>query len=258
MVIYQKKKGNLSDAEVLLGLMDKEVSENQGDRWTFVAVLPESGFIHTVHSAERTSEEAKIFVEKIKAKSDKKAPLFMSDCWFYANVLMMCYCIYIAVVYQGRGRPAHPKQVVDPNLRYVQVHKKRDSKGKMQSITTRIMLGDEVTILNQLEDAKRSKTVNTDYVESRNGKYRKDNARLIRRTLCHSKKAIYHDAHIIFLTNVFNYTRTIDALKVLINPDAEKFKQKYQHRTPAMAEGLIGNIMTIKQLLCIRPIIVAA
>ena len=40
--------------------------------------------------------------------------------------------------------------------------------------------------------------VNTDYVERRSGKYRKDNVRLIRKILCHSKKAIYHKAQIEF------------------------------------------------------------
>jgi IS1 family transposase len=71
------------------------------------------------------------------------------------------------------------------------LHKKRNSKGKIESISTRIVIGDEVEILNELLDAKRSKTINTDYVESRNGKFRKDNARLIRKTLCHSKAAKY-------------------------------------------------------------------
>ena len=98
----------------------------------------------------------------------------------------------------------------------------------------------------------RSTTINTSYVESRNGKYRKDNARLIRKTMCHSKKASYHDAHIDFLTTVFNYCRQNEALKVLKNPLAALFEQKYKRRSPAMAEGLINKILTIKELLCCR------
>jgi hypothetical protein len=108
-----------------------------------------------------------------------------------------------------------------------------------------------------LEDAKRSKTINTVFVESRNGKFRKDNARLIRRTLCHSKKAVYHDAHIDFLTQVMNYTCTNDALKIQINPNAALFERKYLHRTPAMAQGLIDKTLTIKELLSQRPKIIS-
>ena len=104
------------------------------------------------------------------------------------------------------------------------------------------------------EESDRSRTIDTDCVESRNGKCRKDNARLIRRGLCHSKKSGFHDASIIFVTQVFNYTRTVDGLKVEINSSAKRFEQKYRHRTPAMAEGLIDKCLTIKELLCHRPI----
>jgi hypothetical protein len=248
-----EKKENLTENDILLGVQNTEIAQNQGDRWTFVAVLPESSFIHTVHSSERTLEQAQVFVGAIKRKSDRKAPLIHSDCWFYEQALRDNYCTYEAIPYFGRGRPAHPKQVVDPELCYVQVHKKRDSKGKIEDISTRIVLGDETKILNIFHDACRCKTINTDFVESRNGKYRKDDARLIRRTLCHSKKALFHDAHICFVTQVYNYTRTIDALKIMINPNAPKFQPKYHHKTPAMAENLIDRVLSLKELLFIRP-----
>lgn len=248
-----EKKENLTENDILLGDQNPKIAQNQGDRWTFVAVLPDSGFIHTVHSGERTLEQAQVFVGAIKGKSDQKAPLVHSDCWFYEQALRDNYCTYQAIPYLGRGRPAHPKQIVDPELCYVQVHKRRDSKGKIEEISTRIILGDETKIFNIFYDAYRCKTVNTDFVESRNGKYRKDNARLIRRTLCHSKKAVFHDAHICFVTQVYNYTRTNDALKIMINPNAPKFQPKFQHKTPAMAENLIDRILSLKELLFIRP-----
>ena len=50
-----------------------------------------------------------------------------------------------------------------------------------------------------------------------------------------------------------NYTRTNDALKVLINPKAALFEQKYQHRTPATAQNIIDKPLTIKEFLLIRP-----
>ena len=248
-----EKKENLTENDILLGVQSPQVAQNQGDRWTFVAVLPDSSFIQSVHSGERTLEQAQVFVGAIKGKSDQKAPLFHSDCWFYEQALRDNYCTYQAVPYLGRGRPAHPIQVVDPELCYVQVHKKRDTKGKIEEISTRIVLGNETKVLNIFHDACRCKTINTDYVESRNGKYRKDNARLIRRTLCHSKKAVFHDAHICFVTQVYNYTRTIDALKILINPDAPLFQPKFQHKTPAMAENIIDKVLSLKELLFIRP-----
>lgn len=253
MVIYSKKKEHLTQVELELGESVSEIGENQGDRWTFVAVLPDSSFIHTVHSSKRTQEEAITFISKIKEKSDKKAPLFHSDCWFYEEALVATYSTNVAAPYSGRGRPCKPIRLVDNDLCYVQVHKKRDSKGKIEAISTRIVLGDEAKVLDILNNAKRCKTINTDYVETRNGKFRKNNARLIRKTLCHSKKAILHDAQVQLLAQITNYTRFNEELKVLINPTAQKFQQKYKHFTPAMAQGIIDRPISLKELLCTRP-----
>jgi IS1 family transposase len=253
LVIRSKKKENLTETDLNAALENAELAKNQGDRWTFAGVLPESSYVVATQTGERTLEQANTFIATIKAKSDGQAPFFTSDCWYYEQSLVDNYCTWEEVPYKGRGRRPLPKQVVDPNLRYAQVHKKRDSKGKIEEVSTRIVLGDEREILLLLLEAERCKTINTVFIESRNGKYRKDDARLIRKTLCHSKKAIYHDAHIIFLTQVMNYTRTNDDLKIEINPNAELFEQKYQHRTPAMAEGLIDKKLTIKELLTRRP-----
>lgn len=248
-----EKKENLTLTEVSNAMIDPEVAANQGDIWSFVAVLPETGFIHTVHNSKRTLENAVVFIYKIKEHSDEEAPLFHSDCWFYESALTDCYSDLVEVPYSGRGRPCKPIQIIDKDLCYVQVHKKRDTKGNIQEISTRIVLGHEFKVLEILDKAKRCKTINTDYVESRNGKFRKDNARLIRKTLCHSKKAVFHDAQIRLLAQIFNYTRFNYELKELENPDAKKFKPKYNHFTPAMAENIIDRKISLREMLCSRP-----
>lgn len=230
----------------------KEISENQGDRWTFVAVLPDSSFIHTLHHGDRTLEEATEFVGKIKSKSNERAPLFSSDDWFYEKALLAHYGMDWYPPYAGRGRRPHPKRVPLPDLKYVQVQKKRDEKGRLQEIKYTTVYGKQQDIEQVFENAVRCKTINTVYVESRNGKFRKDDARLIRRTLCHSKKSVFHDAQANFTAQVMNYTRTNDGLKIPINPNPAPFEQKYQHRTPAMAQKLIDKPLTIKELLLWR------
>ena len=57
----------------------QENSPDLGDRWTFTGVIPESSYLHTVHSGQRTQEEAQVFVEKIKENSNGQAPFFESD-----------------------------------------------------------------------------------------------------------------------------------------------------------------------------------
>jgi len=176
----------------------------------------------------------------------------LSDAWFYEQALYNTYCHYEPRIYGGRGRPPHPLRVVDEELKYAQVYKQRDRKGKLKSITTRIIKGTEAEILAIIRKGGRSKTINTSFVESRNGKYRKDDARLNRKTMCHSKKPKYHDAHADFLTALFNYCRQNEALKELINPDAALFEKKYLRKSPAMAEGLTDKILTVKELLLFR------
>lgn len=219
-----------------------------------MAVLPRSSFVHTVHSGPRTKVEASRFLRKVKDRSDGEAPLFLSDAWFYEDVLYTTYCRYEDAPYKGRGRRPLPLRVVDESLMYAQVYKERDSKGKILAIHVRYIKGDEQQVLQAIRSTSRAKTVNTSYVESRNGKFRKDDARLIRKTLCHSKKPRYHDAHIDWLAGVFNFCRENSSLKEVVNPGAALFEQKYARFSPAMAEGLTGKILTVKELLCWRPL----
>ena len=93
----------------------QEHSEALGDRWTFMGVLPESSYVHTVHSGQRNQEEAKVFVERIKENSDGKAPFFESDGWFYEEVLTEVYGTLEEVPYKGKGRKPLPKQTPDPD-----------------------------------------------------------------------------------------------------------------------------------------------
>jgi len=210
-----KKKQNLTILEQADQQTQSESAQNKGDRWSFVAILPRSGFVHTIHTAKRNSEQAGLFIQKIKRCSNGIAPLFLSDAWFYEKPLFETYSHYEEVAYSGRGRPRNPVQIVAKELKYAQVFKKRDSKGRLQSIETRIIKGQEQEILAIIAATSRGATkINTSFVEGKNGTYRKDNARLNRRTACHSKKAVYHDAHIKFLTTVFNFCKENMGLRV--------------------------------------------
>ena len=111
----------------------------------------------------------------------------------------------------------------------------------MLEINYSVVYGTPKEIEVVFENAERCKTINTVYVESRNSKFQKDDARLIRRTLCHSKKSVFHDSQANFTAQMMNYTRTNDGLKIRINPDAALFEQKYRHRTPAMAQNIIDK-----------------
>ena len=223
-----------------------------GDRWTFVNVLPRSGLIHTVHHGKRTKEEAEQFVQTIKKNSDGEAPLFLSDGWQpYHDVLESTYSHEEPVPYSGRGRPKNPIRVVDATLRYAQVIKHKQG-GHLVDIEKRVIRGTEEEILAIIRTEQRGQTINTSYVESRNGNYRKDNKRLARRSACQSKEVTLHDAHIDLLTGIYNFVNANQAFRQCFNPHAKRFEVKYKKYSPAMLEGFTDRCLTLEELLMWR------
>lgn len=223
-----------------------------GDRWTFVNVLPRSGFIQTVHHGKRTQEEAEHFVQTIKRHSDGEAPLFLSDGWKpYQEVLAQTYSHEEPVPYAGRGRPRRPIRVVDAGLKYAQVIKHKQS-GRLVDIEKRVIWGTEEEIVDIIRTEQRGSTINTSYVESRNGNYRKDNKRLARRSACQSKAITLHDAHIDLLTGIYNFVDANQAFRQCINPQAKRFEVKYKQSSPAMLEGFADHCLTLEELLMWR------
>jgi hypothetical protein len=146
-----------------------------------MGVIPESSYIHTVHTGQRNQQEAVVFVQKIKDNSDGKAPFFESDGWFYQEVLNQVYGTMQEVPYKGRGRRPLPRIVPDSTLKYAQVVKERQN-GKVVSVSTRIISGDEQEILDIIDKSPRCKTISTSFIESRNGAFGKDCKRLTRKT----------------------------------------------------------------------------
>ena len=226
--------------------------EDLGDRWTFVNVLPRSGFIQTVHHGKRTQEEGEQFVKTIKQNSDGEAPLFLSDGWpSYPEILASTYSHEEPVPYSGRGRPRKPIRVIDENLKYAQVIKHKAG-GRLIEIEKRVIWGTEEEIIDIIHQEGRGQTINTSYVESRNGNYRKDNKRLTRRSACQSKEVALHDAQIDFMTGIYNFVDENRAFRECINPNAKRFEVKYKKYSPAMLEGFADHCLTLEELLMWR------
>lgn len=237
------KKTNLTEAE--------KSNELKGDRWTYVNVLPKSGFIQTVVHGKRNESTTDQFIGQIKASSDGQAPLFLSDGFAYETSLKAHYCTWEEPPYSGRGRPKNPIQQIDPKLKYAQVIKHQEN-GKLVELESKICLGEEADILEIIQSQTNAKSINTSYVETRNGNFRKDNKRLTRKSQCHSKKVEIHDAQIDFRTAFYNFCTDNQRLREEVNPNAKRFETKYRKISPAMAEGLTEKIYSLEELLMIR------
>ena len=209
--------------------------------------MPRSGFIQTVHHGKRTQDEADTFVGTIKQNSDGAAPLFLSDGWKgYPEVLAQHYSHEEPAPYAGRGRPRNPLRILDEQLKYAQVIKHK-AHGHLVEIEQRVIWGTEAAILEIIQ-GERGTTINTSYVESRKGNYRKDNKRLARRSACFSKNVAFHDAHIDLLTGIYNFVHENVAFRQCINPAANRFEVKYKKFSPAMLEGLTDRCLTLEEL----------
>ena len=129
---------------------------------------------------------------------------------------------------------------------------KRKEGGRLIEIEKRVIWGTEEEIVEIIQEEGRGQTINTSYVESRNGNYRKDNKRLARRSACHSKKVDIHDDQIDFLTGIYNFVDENRAFRQCINPNAKRFEVKYKKYSPAMLEGFADHCLTLEELLMRR------
>lgn len=205
--------------------------------------MPRSGFIHTVHHGKRNKKETQKFIKKVKQNSDGLAPLFLSDGWKeYPCAILEQYSTW---------NEETQKREIAPNLNYAQVVKIKEN-GRLSAIEKRVIFGSEKEILRIIKEEGRGEQMNTSYVESRNGKYRKDNKRLTRKTMCHSKKVKVHDAHIDWMTGVYNFCREIPAFRVCFKKKGKRFEVRYKKRSPAMLEGMVPKILSLQEFLMLR------
>jgi len=123
---------------------------------------------------------------------------------------------------------------------------------KAESTVNLLLLVSLCELIEILQSEGRGSTINTSYVESRNGNYRKDNKRLARKTQCHSKKCDVHDAQIHFITTVYNFVDEASAFRECIHPEANRFETKYQRVTSAMVEGILDRRLTLEALLMMK------
>src|SRR5215813_9873887 len=85
----------------------------------------------------------------------------LSDGWQpYPDVLESTYSHEAPVPYSGRGRPKNPIRVVDANLKYAQVIK-RKQRGRLVGIEKRVIRGTEEEIVEIIRTEQRGQTINT-------------------------------------------------------------------------------------------------
>ena len=230
--------------------MDEETAE-QGDYWSWTAVaLPSRLRVTSYLSQERSEETAQAFIRQFKARTDGQAPFFTSDKLpAYVAALVLNYSVPEPLpATRGPGRPRkQPRRLVDPQLRYAQVDKRRQG-GRVVEVRRRIVFGKAEDIAMIIHTDGCGAEVNTAYVERNNLTMRQSVGRLVRKALSFSKKVHFLQRHIDLDDAIYNFVKPHSALRRRVRGGTPQGRQ-WQQRTPAMAAGLTDHVWSLEELL---------
>ena len=199
---------------------------------------------------KRTKKNAYKLVEKIYRVTDGAIPFFTSDeLKHYREALLWVYGIPEDVPKgpRKRGRPKKPKLRPPPELKYAQVVKHR-RKGRVVSISTRIVFGEKEKIEKLLDASPVSKSVNISFIERNNLTLRQHSRRLTRKTNGFSKEIAKLEAQLYLALGYYHFVKEHFGLR----QESKNNSKKWIQRTPAMAAGIADHIWTTRELLIYR------
>lgn len=199
---------------------------------------------------KRTKANAYKLVEKIYRITDGVIPFFTSDeLKHYKDALLRVYGIPEDMPKgpRKRGRPKKPRLRPPPGLKYAQVVKHR-RKGRVVSISTKVIFGKQEEIETLLKASPVSKSVNTSFIERNNLTLRQYSRRLGRKTNGFSKDISKLEAQLYLALGYYHFVKEHFGLRQESTDNSKKWLQ----RTPAMAAGITDHIWSTRELLIYR------
>jgi IS1 family transposase len=216
-----------------------------GDQWVWIGFDPISKVVIYFVVGRHNQAQANKLVAGIRDRSDSHLPFFTSDeLKHYDDALLEVYGNRREFPRTGkRGRPRKPVLAPPKQLLYAQVVKRR-KKGRVISITSRVVFGTEKAVAAKLKQSPVSQAINTSFVERNNLTMRHHNRRLVRKTIAFSKKQerLEQQLHLSFA--YYHFVKPHLGLRV----KAKSKTKKYQNRTPMLAAGITDHIWTMSEL----------
>jgi hypothetical protein len=192
---------------------------------------------------ERTAAKVVAVVEDVKRRTGGRLPdLITTDGYpAYEGAILDAYGETVTPPRTGkRGRPRASYKVPPAGLTYAVVEKAR-AKGRVVSITTRVVFGTMAAVVAALRLSRVSRAINTAFVERQNGTDRHRNARKARKTYRFSKDWRCHEAVTYLTLYAYNFCWPVRTLAV------EDGRGRRQPRSPAMAAGLADHVWTMAE-----------
>jgi IS1 family transposase len=237
LVICQKKEARLSALEKL--------AARYGDQWVWIGFDPRHKIVVYFVVGRHNQANADKLVAGIRKRSDDHLPFFTSDeLKHYDDALLSVYGLKKEFPRTGqRGRPRKPILVAPKKLLYAQVVKYR-KKGRVVSITSRVVFGTEPAVEAKLKQSPVSRAINTSFVERNNLTLRHHNRRLVRKTIAFSKKQERLEQQLHLSLAYYHFVKPHLGLRV----KAKCKTKKYENRTPMMAAGITDHVWTMAEL----------
>ena len=182
---------------------------------------------------KRTKANAYSLVEKIHRATDGAIPLFTSDeLRHYRDALLGMYGIREEEPKgpRRRGGPRKSKLRPPPELRYAQVVKHR-RKGRVISLITKVIFGNDDVVKEFLEKSAVSRSVNISFVERNNLTLRQQSRRLGRKTNGFPKDIGRLEAQLYLALGYYHFVKE----HFRLHRESTDKRKKWAQRAPAMA-----------------------
>lgn len=247
----RKKEDTLEPIEKIL--------TEYGDAWVWTCFAPVQKLVPAFVVGKRTQENANLLLATLASVTDGTIPFFTSDAWpHYKGALLQTYGVLEKVERRPgqRGPLRKPRMLPPPELKYAIVVKQREQ-GYVVSVETKIVFGDEATIVALLAASPVSTTINTSYVERQNLTIRQGSRRLTRKVNAFSKERDWLEKQLWLAFAYYHFVLpNLGLRQKLPEPTPTKGEggspKKWQQVTPVMAAGLADHPWTMEELLTFR------
>jgi hypothetical protein len=214
--------------------LDEMHSTRRGPRveWLHTAIAMRRRFMLGVHWGPRTQESAALLIAQVVARLCG-LPVWRSDGWkaYPAALVQVLGRVYKRRRRGTRGRPPKPRLVPPQELFYGQVVKRRDAKGKLLRVVSRVVYGGPRRFVREMAHRGLGATIQTAFMERWYGTLRGLCAPVRRRTRCGSSSQCRHQARVWLFVDLYNFVRPHKSLRHQGRP-----------RTPVMVIGLVAHV----------------
>ncbi len=243
------KQGHLEEVKLY--------KESYGDAWVWSAFAPVPRLVLAFVIGKRSQENADLLLQRVKHVTDDHIPFFTSDQLVaYKAALLNVYGEEYQPKRKGsRGRFPKSRRKPLPGLLYAQVVKKL-RKGRLNSVSTKIIFGEANEIENKLKESPVSQKINTSFIERDNLTQRQSNRRLTRKTNGFSKEMNWFEKRLWLSLAYYHFVLPHHSLRrKLKKPEPTRglgSPKIWESVTPAMAANITDHVWDTKELLSYR------